>query len=295
MCLRDIENIVGFKEKCLRSEAIRNEQIKIVQELEVLKGHLNNAVEIEFMLPVEEKTTATNCINESNVKSEGASFSLGPIKSKETNEKFTVHIKEEPPEIVGASKAVKSKTRNQRNRLCVHCGKTFKTSEIHRHIKIHLNQRESVCDVCGKGYNSDTTLRLHKICVHDDPQTWKHVCNYCGKRFPFKGGLQLHLRRHKGEKRFFCEICGKGFCDKVMLQTHCVSHSNERSFECKECGNYYKYLASLQNHQRKAHKMVKKALSRTFLCHLCSKQFVSSISLEKHVDKHGEENKTLPD
>lgn len=248
--------MISLKEKCLRSEATRKDN----QELEEITSRLNNEkLEIEFIT-----------LNSNN----------NDIKCEETTTN---------QRMLQEARSKKRKSTARRVRLCTYCGKSFKTSEIHRHIKIHLNKRESVCDLCGKGYNSDTTLRLHKICVHSDPETWKHICNYCGKRFPFKGGLQLHVRRHTGEKRFFCDICTRGFCDKIMLQTHCISHTNERTFECKECGNCYKYANCLRTHQKRVHGMGDGLVKQTYLCHLCSKQLKSKHSLERHIEKHKED------
>lgn len=279
-CSTEVCNIISFKQKCLRSEAVINEQLKGNQELEEITSRLSNGkLEIEFI-------TFNSDIAESNnneIKCEETTTNLQLVQ--ETKENRTLCVKIEPE-----ARTKKRKSNSRRVRLCIYCGKSFKTSEIHRHTKIHLNKRESVCDLCGKGYNSDTTLRLHKICVHSDPETWKHICDYCGKRFPFKGGLQLHVRRHTGEKRFFCDICARGFCDKVMLQTHCISHTNQRTFECKECGNCYKYANCLKTHQKRVHNTGDSLVKQMYLCHLCSKQLNSKHSLERHLEKHKEEN-----
>ncbi|OZC06401.1 zinc finger, C2H2 type [Onchocerca flexuosa] len=89
-------------------------------------------------------------------------------------------------------------------------------------------------------------------------------CDVCSRRYD----MNVHKRRHIGEKPFKCKVCGKEFSDVRSLNRHNSIHVLEKPFKCIRCGKDFALLRHLKKHDRKVH-----ANDKLFKCEIRNKRF----------------------
>ncbi|XP_072387138.1 uncharacterized protein [Diabrotica undecimpunctata] len=289
-CTNLLSIVYNFRETCLKSETIRNQQIE--QRKQDVSSQVYHVQEMKEESAVEDKYD--NDDNSNNTSDEEELPDVEEIKEKRASssrrkrtfdfdcekcsEKF--HFSTELIKHCGEVHNIPQKDVRPfgcticksrfgtssnlmqhikyheavRSNVCSYCGKGFITkTDLTIHEKQHLNMREYGCNTCNKGFNTHKDLRSHKLVVHTDPILWKYLCDYCNKRFPIKSNYDCHMRRHTGEKKFECDLCNRKFADKCVLQRHMRSHSNVREFQCSECDKEYKDKRVMQIHMAKQH------------------------------------------
>uniref|UniRef100_A0A182WBU6 Protein krueppel n=1 Tax=Anopheles minimus TaxID=112268 RepID=A0A182WBU6_9DIPT len=134
---------------------------------------------------------------------------------------------------------------------CPHCVRKFPyKSLLEKHLPTHTLEKPFKCPYCTLSYTQRVNLRVHIDRKHteldysnesiidegnlqdgDEPterdnanaQPQMHDCEECGKRFPRKQSLQLHLAQHENHSNpvtFDCDQCGISVCARVSLVRH---------------------------------------------------------------------------
>uniref|UniRef100_A0A1I7X7I2 Protein krueppel n=1 Tax=Heterorhabditis bacteriophora TaxID=37862 RepID=A0A1I7X7I2_HETBA len=127
-----------------------------------------------------------------------------------------------------------------------------------------------------------STLSNNSIGGSTHPEK-RHICEICGKGFPYLSILESHKRCHTGEKPFNCHFCDKKFAQKATLQVHERTHTGERPYKCRYCEKTFAQYGTKTVHEKSAHLGI-----RNYKCPKCDKCLSSPSALYTHKKTHGE-------
>lgn len=202
-------------------------------------------------------------------------------------------------------KHVRQVHNKERSFKCDFCGNGFFESvHLKAHLKTHAakSETEFICDFpkCQRTFTRSYYLKSHKklhltadekekleminSTINKDkvikPKTDLPICQYCGKSFSSKVGLEIHLRIHRNEKPFKCTDCDRTFRDAGTLALHSRVHSGLRPYPCNICEKSFRYLNNLKNHKVNVHETAMK-----FSCHICGKATKIKYNLDAHMKR----------
>ena len=183
---------------------------------------------------------------------------------------------------------------DQRPWLCPLCGQAFKLSkQLRAHTMSHREEGsgdQSVfsCDLCQAKFTLARHLKHHIQTVHHKVK--KFLCSFCGYAASSRSALQLHVRKHTGDKPFQCGECAYSTADHNSLRRHKMRHSGVRPYRCPYCP-----YTSIQSTTYKVHLKTKHAVedmsSILFQCGVCAFRTVKESIFLTHVAGHNEDDK----
>ncbi|KAL2088575.1 hypothetical protein ACEWY4_015474 [Coilia grayii] len=115
------------------------------------------------------------------------------------------------------------------------------------------------------------------------------MCSHpgCNKRYFKLSHLQMHGRKHTGEKPYACDFtdCGRRFSRSDQLKRHQRRHTGVKPFQCETCQRKFSRSDHLKTHTR-TH--TGKTSEKPFTCRWssCQKKFARSDELVRHHSMH---------
>ncbi|XP_003426500.1 zinc finger protein 436 [Nasonia vitripennis] len=132
------------------------------------------------------------------------------------------------------------------------------------------------CDLCEARFKGSGGLRNHYKVVHATGPLFK--CDECGKEFPLKERLKLHVRTHTGFKPYKCPECDKSFARGGQLVQHRRTHSQVKPYSCELCSGTFTCAANLALHVKRHNGQ------KDHKCDICGRGFVRRDALKKHLE-----------
>ncbi|KAK2885578.1 hypothetical protein Q8A67_016415 [Cirrhinus molitorella] len=149
----------------------------------------------------------------------------------------------------GLQMHIKAIHRNERPFVCEFCNHAFtQKANLNMHLRTHTGEKPFQCHLCGKTFRTQASLDKHQR-THTGERPYS--CEFCEQRFTEKGPLLRHIAsKHQEGRPHLCHICNKTFKAIEQLRVHVRRHKGMRKFECSECGYKFTRQAHLRRHSQ---------------------------------------------
>ncbi|CAH8589444.1 unnamed protein product [Schistosoma rodhaini] len=125
---------------------------------------------------------------------------------------------------------------------CNECGRVFKTKlRLKYHSDVHNPRKPYVCDIegCDRAFRTPKYLKNHRDEFHRiHPKNYSCPVEQCDLVFHRKTHLKRHIATHDdSEKKYQCQWpnCQRRFCSEETLNLHYRKHTGEKPFSCALC------------------------------------------------------------
>ncbi|XP_036909821.1 zinc finger and SCAN domain-containing protein 5B [Sturnira hondurensis] len=133
------------------------------------------------------------------------------------------------------------------------------------------------CADCQKTFSYPSQLDLHRR-KHTGERPFQ--CHLCQRKFTQPSDLRVHLRVHTGERPHVCHVCGKSFAHESTRRGHWKVHTREKPYPCPVCQRPFSHKGNLNVHLR-THTGL-----RPYACPECGQTFRQAGTLRRHQKTH---------
>ncbi|KAI6073690.1 Telomere zinc finger-associated protein isoform X1 [Aix galericulata] len=126
-------------------------------------------------------------------------------------------------------------------------------ASLDKHNRTHTGERPFSCEFCDQRFTEKGPLLRHIASRHQEGRP--HFCQICGKTFkaallaraagraalscclllfPAVEQLRVHVRRHKGVRKFECTECGYKFTRQAHLRRHMEIHDRVENYNPRQ-------------------------------------------------------------
>lgn len=113
-------------------------------------------------------------------------------------------------------------------------------------------------------FTQSSSLSKHQR-VHDKLKPYSCTFEGCCKSFSQISNLIRHVKLHSGDRPFKCSECHKSFADKQNLKNHSNVHKPSGTrvkYSCLFCSKAFLYTSTLKKHVAQSHMQNQEALDQ---------------------------------
>lgn len=286
-CLVLTENLMEFREKCLKND----EKLRLIFKVnesaadEPAEAVLEHSADVEM---AEEEEEEIITLNPNNLYSSDESDDESPEQIQEQAPLPPPPVTKDltPPRPVQMNDPTKREIYH-----CRFCDVVFSdTLACSSHEKSNHDRISPYeCIMCSFKTDQHPTLIFHIKQTHNSDKPF--LCTQCSKTFMRRSDLRKHTFVHAGIRLYSCDLCKKSFTRNTNLtkhkRTHLPNFEKVKNWKCQLCPRAFFSNADLLRH------MEVHLDEKSLICKYCNQAFQRRDQLELHQKTHFEKNSIL--